>query len=175
MILSVDGVDFSYKSKKVLENVKFKVNKGDVVSILGINGAGKSTLLKCINRLLEPKKGVILIDDFNLKKLNSIEIAKKMAYVPQSVNNNYVSVFDAVLLGRKPHIKWEVSKEDLEITSHVLKLMNLEDYALRHTKELSGGELQKVAIARYSLQPKSQSRQNRKKNRNLEILSNTGR
>jgi len=53
------------------------VDKGDVVSILGINGAGKSTLLKCINRILRPKKGAILIDDFNLNKLNSLEIAKK--------------------------------------------------------------------------------------------------
>ena len=152
MILSVDGVEFSYKSKRVLKNVKFKVRKGDVVSILGVNGAGKSTLLKCINRLLEPKKGAILIDDFNLDTLNSLEIAKKMAYVSQNINGNYISVFDAVLLGRKPHIKWEVSKKDLEITSHVLKLLNLEDYALRYTKELSGGELQKVAIARALVQ-----------------------
>ncbi len=53
------------------------MDKGDVVSALGINGAGKSTLLKCINRILRPKKGAILIDDFNLNKLNSLEIAKK--------------------------------------------------------------------------------------------------
>lgn len=152
MILSVDGVEFSYKSKKVLENIKFKVDKGDVVSVLGINGAGKSTLLKCINRILKPKKGAILIDDFNLNKLNSLEIAKKIAYIPQSVNGNYISVFDAVLLGRKPYIKWEVSKKDLKITSDILKLMNLEDCALRYTKELSGGELQKVAIARALVQ-----------------------
>lgn len=148
MILSVNGIEFSYKSKKVLRKVKFKVNKGDVVSILGVNGAGKSTLLKCINRILKPKKGAILIDDFNLNQLNSSEIAKKMAYISQSINSSYVTVFDSVLLGRKPHIKWEVSKKDLEITGQVLKLMGLEDYALRYTKELSGGELQKVAIAR---------------------------
>lgn len=148
MILSVNGIEFSYKSKKVLRKVKFKVNKGDVVSILGVNGAGKSTLLKCINRILKPKKGAILIDDFNLNQLNSSEIAKKMAYISQSIKSSYVTVFDSVLLGRKPHIKWEVSKKDLEITGQVLKLMGLEDYALRYTKELSGGELQKVAIAR---------------------------
>ena len=152
MILSVDDVEFSYQSKNVLKNVKFKVNKGEVVSILGVNGAGKSTLLKCVNRMLKPKKGTILVDDFNLNTLNSEEIARKMAYVSQSVNGNYINVFDAVLLGRKPHIKWEVSKKDLEITGNILRLMNLEEHALRYTKELSGGELQKVVIARALVQ-----------------------
>ena len=152
MILSVDDVEFSYQSKNVLKNVKFKVNKGEVVSILGVNGAGKSTLLKCVNRMLKPKKGTILVDNFNLNRLNSVEIARKMAYVSQSVNGNYINVFDAVLLGRKPHIKWEISKKDLEITGNILRLMNLEEHALRYTKELSGGELQKVVIARALVQ-----------------------
>lgn len=152
MILSVDNVEFSYQSKNVLKNVKFKVNRGEVVSILGVNGAGKSTLLKCINRMLKPKKGAILVDDFNLNQLNGEEIAKKMAYISQNVHGNYSSVFDAVLLGRKPHIKWEVSQGDLEITGKILKLMDLEEYALRYTKELSGGELQKVVIARALVQ-----------------------
>lgn len=148
MILLVNGIEFSYRSKKVLKDVRFKVNKGDVVSILGVNGAGKSTLLKCMNKILKPKKGAILVDDLDLAQLKGSEIAKKMAYVSQSVNGSYISVFDSVLLGRRPHIKWEVSKKDLEITGKVLELMGLEDYALRYTKELSGGELQKVAIAR---------------------------
>ncbi len=152
MILSVDDVEFSYQSKSVLKNVKFKVKRGEVVSVLGVNGAGKSTLLKCINRMLKPQKGAILVDDFNLNTLNREEIAKRMAYVSQSVNGNYISVFDAVLLGRKPHIKWEVSKKDLEITGKILRLMNLEEHALRYTKELSGGELQKVVIARALVQ-----------------------
>jgi iron complex transport system ATP-binding protein len=152
MIVSVDGIDFSYNGKNVLKNVKFKVNRGEVVSILGVNGAGKSTLLKCINKMLKPKKGTILVDNFNLNKLNNEAIARKIAYVSQSVNGNYITVFDAVLLGRKPHIKWEVSKKDLEITSNILKLINLEEQALRYTRELSGGELQKVVIARALVQ-----------------------
>lgn len=152
MILSVNDIDFSYNGKNVLKNVKFTVKKGEVVSILGVNGAGKSTLLKCINRMLKPKKGTILVDNFNLNKLNGGEIAKKMAYVSQTVYGNYITVFDAVLLGRKPHLKWDVSKKDLEITRKVLELMHLEENALRYTKELSGGELQKVVIARALVQ-----------------------
>jgi len=152
MILSVDDIEFSYQSKNILKNVKFKVNKGEVVSVLGVNGAGKSTLLKCINRMLKPKKGSILIDNFKLSTLNQKEIAKKMAYVSQHTNGNYINVFDSVLLGRKPHIKWEVTKEDLEITSRILKIMELEELALKNTNELSGGELQKVIIARALVQ-----------------------
>ena len=152
MILSVDDIEFSYKSKKILENVKFKVNRGDVVSILGVNGAGKSTLIKCINKILKPKKGAILIDNYNIDKLDNLEIAKKIGYVPQRADGNYMTVFDAVLLGRKPHIKWEISEKDIEITHKFLKLMDLEDYALRYTNELSGGELQKVVIARALVQ-----------------------
>ncbi|MDD4363698.1 MAG: ABC transporter ATP-binding protein [Atribacterota bacterium] len=152
MILSVDDIEFSYQSKNILKNVKFKVNKGEVVSVLGVNGAGKSTLLKCINRMLKPNKGSILIDNFKLSTLNQKEIAKKMAYVSQHTNGNYTNVFDSVLLGRKPHIKWEVTKEDLEITSRILKIMELEEIALKNTNELSGGELQKVIIARALVQ-----------------------
>ncbi|ACV24227.1 ABC transporter ATP-binding protein [Methanocaldococcus fervens] len=152
MILSVDGVEFAYRSRKVLNNIKFKVNRGEVVSILGVNGAGKSTLLKCINRILKPKRGTILIDNFDINKLNGLELAKKVGYVPQRAERNFLTVFDTVLLGRKPHIKWEVSEKDLEITHKVLKLLNLEDYALRYTNELSGGELQKVIIARALVQ-----------------------
>jgi len=152
MILSVDGVEFSYKSKKILENVKFKVNRGDVVSILGVNGAGKSTLIKCINKILKPKQGTILIDNYDIDRLDNLEIAKKIGYVPQRADGNYMTVFDAVLLGRKPHIKWDVSERDIKLTHNVLKLMDLEDYALRYTNELSGGELQKVVIARALVQ-----------------------
>ena len=152
MILSVDNVEFSYKSKNILKKLKFEVNRGEVVSILGVNGAGKSTLLKCINRMLKPKKGAILVDDFNLNTLNNEEIAKKMAYVSQNTYGNFITVFDAVLLGRKPYIKWDVSRNDLKITESVLKIMKLEEHALRYTKELSGGELQKVVIARALVQ-----------------------
>ena len=152
MILSVDGVEFAYRSRKVLNNIKFEVKRGEVVSILGVNGAGKSTLLKCINKILKPKRGTILIDNFDINQLDSLELAKKVGYVPQRAEGNYMTVFDAVLLGRKPHIKWEVSDRDIEITHKVLKLLNLEDYALRYTNELSGGELQKVIIARALVQ-----------------------
>lgn len=150
--LSINGIEFSYASKKILKNVSFNVNEGEVFSILGVNGSGKSTLLKCINRILNPKKGTVLIDNFNIKEMDNSELAKYIGYVPQKSSGNYMTVFDTVLLGRKPHIKWEVSKRDLEVVHEVLKLLELEDYMLKYTKELSGGELQKVIIGRALVQ-----------------------
>jgi len=152
MILSVDKVEFSYGSATVLKDVNFKVKKGDLVSILGVNGSGKSTLMKCINRILRFNNGMIFVEDRDLKRMKEIEIARKIGYVPQSSETGFVTVFDAVLLGRKPYIKWDVSKKDIELTEEILKVMNLEEYALRYINELSGGELQKVVIARALVQ-----------------------
>ncbi len=147
MILSVNGIEFYYKSRKILNNITFKVNRGEVVSILGVNGAGKSTLLKCINKILKPKKGVILIDKYNIEELDNLTLAKKLAYVPQKFSGNYLTVFDYILLERKPYIKFDITERDIKIAEKVLKLLRLEEYAFRYTNELSGGELQKVVIA----------------------------
>jgi len=152
MVLSVNKVEFSYGSVPVLRDVNFEVKRGDFISILGVNGSGKSTLMKCINRILAFKEGVIMVEDRDLKKMKNIEIAQKIGYVPQNSETGFVTVFDAVLLGRKPYIKWDVSRNDIELTEKVLKIMGLEEYSLRYINELSGGELQKVVIARALVQ-----------------------
>lgn len=152
MVLSVDKIEFSYGNIKILEDVNFKVEKGDFVSILGVNGSGKSTLMKCINRILKFKEGMIFVENRDLNKMKSIEIARKIGYVPQRSETGFFTVFDAVLLGRKPYIKWDVGKKDIELTEKILEVMNLEEYALRYINELSGGELQKVVIARALVQ-----------------------
>ncbi len=152
MVLSVKKVEFSYGSVPVLRDVNFEVKRGDFISILGVNGSGKSTLMKCINRILAFKEGVIMVEDRDLKKMNNIEIAQKIGYVPQNSETGFVTVFDAVLLGRKPYIKWDVSRNDIELTEKVLNILDLEEYSLRYINELSGGELQKVVIARALVQ-----------------------
>jgi len=152
MVLSVNKVEFSYGSVPVLCDVNFEVKKGDFISILGVNGSGKSTLMKCINRILRFKEGMIFVEDRDLKQMKSIEIAQKIGYVPQTSEKGFVTVFDAVLLGRKPYIKWDVSQKDIELTEEILKIMGLEEYSLRYINELSGGELQKVVIARALVQ-----------------------
>jgi len=149
MKLEIVGVGFSYGSRPVLEDVTMSVNEGDVVSLVGPNGAGKTTLLKCINRILKPRKGVVLIEKRDIREMKLRELAKLLGYVPQiSAHSFPFTVFDTVLLGRRPYVNWSVSLKDKEIVSQTLALMGIEDLALRQLNELSGGERQKVIIAR---------------------------
>lgn len=148
MILSVRGVTFSYSSHVVLQDVNFAVEKGDCLAVLGTNGVGKSTLLKCINKILKPQQGVILVNKDEVQRMSRLDVAKRMGYVSQRQENGGFTVFDAVMLGRKPHIKWDVSATDLAVVQKIIELMGFESFALRYLDELSGGELQKVVIAR---------------------------
>ncbi|MBP1908703.1 ABC transporter ATP-binding protein [Methanolobus bombayensis] len=148
MILEVDGVEFQYKSKEVLKEIKFELKRNEILSILGPNGVGKTTLLKCMNAILKPKRGTVLIEDEDVLKLEQIEIARRLGYVPQRCEPARLTAFDAILLGRMPHIKWNITTEDVMIVEDTIKKLNLDEMALRYIDELSGGELQKVGIAR---------------------------
>lgn len=148
MNLIIENLSFRYPSRKVLQDIYLSLEKGDCLSILGTNGVGKSTLLKCINRILRQQSGKVIAMGEDIKSLSRNELAKRIGYVPQRNGFSSGTVFDAVLLGRKPYIKWDVTKDDLDIVHNVMKLLELEDFALRYVDQLSGGEVQKVAIAR---------------------------
>ncbi|MFD3156986.1 ABC transporter ATP-binding protein [Haloimpatiens sp. FM7330] len=148
MIMSVKGLDFKYPSHQILNNINFSIEKGECLVILGTNGTGKSTLLKCLNRILQPQKGTVFVEKDEVYKLSRIKLAQKIGYVAQSSQFSRTTVFDTVLLGRKPYIKWDVTKKDLNIVNMAMKMLGLEKYSLRYTDELSGGEFQKVLIAR---------------------------
>jgi iron complex transport system ATP-binding protein len=105
-------------------------------------------LLKTLNKILLPKKGSILLEGQEVSKLSRLAIALKMAYVSQHYESNRQTVFDAVLLGRKPYIKWEATATDLALVQGILVKTGLGEFALRYLDELSGGELQKIVIAR---------------------------
>lgn len=148
MMLSVAGIEFSYNSHQVVKDIGFQLDKGGVLGVLGANGAGKSTLLKCLNKVLNPQKGSVILDHEEILSMKGTEIAKRMAYMPQKYYEESLTVFDAVLLGRKPHISWSATDKDFQIVEEILKSMNLESFALRPVNSLSGGETQKVVIAR---------------------------
>lgn len=149
MRLEVQGVHFSYRSVSTLKDVSLEVRESEVVSIVGPNGSGKTTLLKCINKILRPRKGTILLATKDVSKVSLKEIARLTGYVPQSVARSFPStVFDIVLLGRKPYLGWTVSTRDKDIVLSLLQSMGMEDMILRDFNELSGGEKQKVLLAR---------------------------
>ena len=152
MILDINGVSFTYRSADVLHDVAFAVQPGEVVSILGPNGVGKTTLLRCINAILEPKAGDILVEDDNILSLSRLEVARRIGYVAQQCERARLTVFDAILLGRRPHMGWSVSDDDLKIVESAIRMLELEDLTLRYIDEMSGGELQKVSIARALVQ-----------------------
>lgn len=155
MKLEVDSVSFSYGKHTVLRDVSFSASGGEVVSILGSNGVGKTTLLKCISCLLKPDNGSVRLDGSDIISMNSRKRARLLSYVPQAAANSGATVFDAVLLGRRPHLKSVVSDEDIKITSNVIEEMGLSGMAVRYLDQLSGGELQKVQLARAMAQQAS--------------------
>ncbi len=151
MKLKIRGVEFSYGSRKVLENITFEVSEGEILGILGPNGSGKTTLLRCINRVLEAKKGSILIDGTDIRKLSRKEIAKNIGVVPQDSAIHFpFTVFDIVLMGRTPHLGRleQEGSEDIETAKKAMEITNTKHLADRLIDEISGGEKQRVIIAR---------------------------
>lgn len=154
-ILKVDGVAFGYKSHSVLEDIEVGVSRGEILAILGPNGVGKSTLLRCMNMILRPQKGVILVDNADLSKMSANDIAKNVGYVAQKSEAARMTVFDSVLLGRKPHITWKLTKDDYAMVEDALAKFGLSSMQLRYIDEISGGELQRVCVCRAIVQEPS--------------------
>jgi iron complex transport system ATP-binding protein len=152
MILKVDNIAFGYNSHAVLRQIEFEVARGELLAILGPNGVGKTTLLKCINSILSPHGGTVFVDGQEVFSLNSMEIARRIGYVAQRSEAVRLTAFDAVLLGRRPHISWRVTKKDMAIVNSAINRLNLQPLAMRYIDRMSGGELQKVSIARALVQ-----------------------
>ena len=149
-MVNVRNICFSYgkNTRPVLDGVSFDLDNGQCMAILGVNGAGKSTLLKCLDRILTPRRGAVLVDGRDVYAMQGNEMARHIAYVAQNARSVNMTVFDAVLLGRKPYIQWDASEKDRQIVRDIIHKMNLDDYVLRNMQELSGGEAQKVMLAR---------------------------
>ena len=149
-MVEVKDVSFRYKpaGPDILHNVSFELDDGNCLAILGNNGAGKSTLLKCIDRILPAGSGTVLVDGTDVFTLGKRELARNIAYVAQNARAADMTVYDSVLLGRRPYIGWDATEHDREVVREVIDLMGIGDYELRSVAELSGGEAQKVMLAR---------------------------
>lgn len=146
--IDIRNLTFSYSNHKILDDVNLAVEHSEILSLVGPNGSGKTTLIKCIDRILRAE-GSIFLDGRDINNMSGQEIARIIGYVPQSSSSPLsTTVFDTVLMGRKPHISWQVADSDLEKVAEVLELLHLEDLGMRDFSQLSGGQKQKVLIAR---------------------------
>jgi iron complex transport system ATP-binding protein len=152
MILDVAGLSFTYNSHPVLDGVGFSLPAGELLAVLGPNGVGKTTLLKCVNAIHRPSAGAVHVEGEDVLRLSCAEVARRVGYVAQRNEPTRLTAFDAVLMGRRPHVRWGVSRKDLETVDAALRRLGLESLSMRYVDEMSGGELQKVAIARALVQ-----------------------
>ena len=149
-MLKVNDLHFRYGNHgaPVLQGVSMELNQGEVGILLGKNGSGKTTLFKNILGIEKPRSGTITFDGEDLLKMNRRERAKRIAYVPQHIHFGDLSVFDSVLMGRVSYFGMKAGREDYEAVERILQDMQLLDFANRSAEALSGGEKQKIAIAR---------------------------
>ena len=149
MSLAVRGLSFSRPNAMILAKVGFDLESGQVVAVAGPNGVGKTTLIRLLLGLLPPNEGSIRLRGKELAEYSRPGLARLVAYVPQGIFSVFpMKVFDLVLLGRRPHLAWRPSRADLEIAAWALCRLGVEDLAERDAHRLSGGQLQKVLIAR---------------------------
>ncbi|WP_297503935.1 ABC transporter ATP-binding protein [Thermococcus sp.] len=145
-MIKVRDLHFSYNGMEILRGIDFKAGTGEFIAILGPNGAGKSTFVKCLVGIVRCK-GVEILGR-PMGEYSPRELARAVAYVPQRVGRGFMTVFDTVLLGRRPYMGLTPSREDLKTVENALRRLGIEHLALKRTNEISGGELQKVSIAR---------------------------
>ena len=149
-MLNVENLNFRYSrfSRPVLRGASLQLQPGEVGILLGKNGSGKSTMFKNILGIHKPAGGRILFEGEDLLKMSRKERARRIAYVPQDIHFGALTVFDSILLGRISYFGVKSGEEDIKAVEKILMDMHLEEYAFRNVNELSGGERQKIAIAR---------------------------
>ncbi|NLG32470.1 MAG: heme ABC transporter ATP-binding protein [Syntrophomonadaceae bacterium] len=151
MLLDILGITCGYGSHTVLQNATFQIKKQDFVGIIGPNGSGKSTLLRAISRVLRPIKGTVLLKERDLYQIPASEVAKTISFVPQEQGLDFpFTVQDVVMMGRIPHLRrfQKETDKDQMIVKKAMELTDLISLAGRPVNQLSGGEKQRVLIAR---------------------------
>lgn len=150
-MLSIENISCGYGEKNIIKNVSFYLNKNENLCLIGPNGCGKTTLLKAISNIID-YKGKVILKDKNISLMSRKDIAKKIALVSQSANIYFpYSVYDTVALGRYPYKKGlfeEINKEEKDFILGCIEIVGLLDTKDKMINELSGGQLQRVFLAR---------------------------
>lgn len=149
-MLRVEDLHFGYSKNgdPVLNGACLALEQGEVGILLGKNGSGKTTLFKNILGIEKPKKGSVRFDGEDLLKMTRRDRARRVAYVPQHIHFGDLTVLDSVLMGRVSYFGMKAGRSDMEAVEKILEDMGLESFAARSAEALSGGEKQKIAIAR---------------------------
>ena len=151
MKLELKDLSVAYGAHQVITDMSLTVTQGEILAVIGPNGAGKTTLIRVISGVVLPKSGEILADGREVTGLTIQERARILAVVPQARNlPGEFSVYQAVLMGRTPHLDWfgNISEEDHHFTRLALQQCQLDELIDRPVGELSGGEQQRVLVAR---------------------------
>ena len=151
MNIQTDTIQVSFGSKTILHDISLAIQDKEFVGIIGPNGSGKSTFLKCLYRVFQPSGGKIYFDGTELSSLSHHDTALKMAVVAQHSTVNFdFSVLEMVLMGRSPYkgLLDRDQLDDYEIARHALSEVGLSDFESRNFNTLSGGEQQRVILAR---------------------------
>ena len=149
-MLKVENLCFRYgkSGRLVLSGADLELKQGEIGILLGKNGSGKTTLFKNILGIEKPKSGKIRFDGEDLLKMKRRDRARRIAYVPQHIHFGDLTVFDSVLMGRVSYFGMKAGVEDYMAVEKILEDMQLQSFASRSAEALSGGEKQKIAIAR---------------------------
>lgn len=151
MNIQTDNIQVSFGSKTILQDISLAIQDKEFVGIIGPNGSGKSTFLKCLYRVLQPNGGKIFFDGTEMSSLSHRDTALKMAVVAQHSTVNFdFSVLEMVLMGRSPYkgLLDRDQLDDYEIARHALAQVGLSNFESRNFNTLSGGEQQRVILAR---------------------------
>lgn len=151
MNIQTDNIQVSFGPKTILYDISLDIRNKEFIGIIGPNGSGKSTFLKCLYRVLQPNNGKIFFDGTEMSSLSHRDTALKMAVVAQHSTVNFdFSVLEMVLMGRSPY-KGLLDRDqidDYEIARHALAQVGLSNFESRNFNTLSGGEQQRVILAR---------------------------
>ena len=149
--IEIENLSYSFGDQKVLENIDILIKKNKFYSIIGPNGSGKTTLLKNISKTLEPDINTLFINGIDVAKMKNKQLAKNVSVVPQNTQIDFeFPVIDVVLMGRTPYLgRFEIeSQKDFEIAKKAMKTTNTWELRDKKVNQLSGGESQRVVIAR---------------------------